>query len=159
MQQFVKFSTWSLCTAQHDSGVLTPILRSSTIAVAASGFTIESGDNNAVHRGRAGRPDHDQQHWFEYWACYLVGTVKLSSSPNNSNVGKLHFLLYLWQPVFFKFVTLLWHSSRQILSIFYVLSEWHVSEHILNVLQRSNNQAVAKSSHNISYTMHLDKFY
>jgi len=40
MQQLLKYITWSLCTAQHVSGVVTPIIRSSTTAVAASGFTV-----------------------------------------------------------------------------------------------------------------------
>jgi len=31
---------WTLCTAQHVSGVLTPIIRSSTTAVAVSGFIV-----------------------------------------------------------------------------------------------------------------------
>jgi hypothetical protein len=40
MQQFLKYITWRLCTAQHVSGVLTTIIGSITTAVAASGFTV-----------------------------------------------------------------------------------------------------------------------
>ena len=42
-----------------------PSSGATTTAVAASGLPSELGDSSAVGRGRAGRPDHDQQH------CYL----------------------------------------------------------------------------------------
>jgi hypothetical protein len=39
MQQFLQFVTLLLFRAQHVSAVLTPMIMSSTTAVAASGFT------------------------------------------------------------------------------------------------------------------------
>jgi hypothetical protein len=66
MQQIFQFITRRLFAARV-SGILTPIIRSSTTAVAASGFLpSERGNSSAVGRGRAGWPDHDQQHCYHH---------------------------------------------------------------------------------------------
>ena len=41
-----------------------PSTGATTTAVAASGLPSELGDSSAVGRGRAGWPDHDQQHYY-----------------------------------------------------------------------------------------------
>jgi hypothetical protein len=48
-----------------------PSSGATTTAVAASGLPSELGDSSAVGRGRASRPDHDQQHCYHH-----VPTVK-----------------------------------------------------------------------------------
>jgi len=58
-----------------------PSSGATTTAVAASGLPSELGDSSAVGRGRARRPDHEQQHCYHH--IWFVDSVERPQKVNN----------------------------------------------------------------------------
>jgi hypothetical protein len=82
MQQFFSLLSWRLFTAQHDSGVFPPIIRSSMTAVTPSGFTFVLWRQSCCVRGRAGRParprtQHDCRHNTKVKPEAVTAVIKL----------------------------------------------------------------------------------
>jgi hypothetical protein len=62
-----------------------PTSGATTTAVAASDLPSGLGNNSAVGRGRAGRPDHDQQHCYHHTTTVKSEATTAVLAPNDGH--------------------------------------------------------------------------